>query len=333
MTFETWATSPSVSYQILKRVLLVPSNTSRGFSANIEEDFYRRGTTSSANYPDGTLTVDEARQHVQDDLDLDLGSVTSFSVEVAKELAKTKKDLWLSSLDIDDLEPEAIRALVQKQAGCLYLDHCEDLFEEDATELSHAKCAVSLSGVKWVSEQSAAHLSQVAHPLKLGLTKIDNEVAAKLALHRGWLVLNKLNSMNEGQARALATHAERLSLNGLITITPEVGEALGTYDGEALDLNSLAALDVETARHLAKAKCKQSLSLNGLKSITPELVAILANGNYSLNLQGLTVRDVATRRALDSATVTLRKSGRELVWGAAIEEELMLGQLDESNGN
>jgi hypothetical protein len=34
-----------VSYQILKRVLLVPSNTSREFSANIEEDFYRRETT------------------------------------------------------------------------------------------------------------------------------------------------------------------------------------------------------------------------------------------------------------------------------------------------
>jgi len=95
--------------------------------------------------------------------------------------------------------------------------------------------------------------------------------------------------------------------------------------GEALDLNSLAALDAETARQLSSAQCQQRLSLNGLKAITPEVVTILASGNYSLELQRLTVRDVATRRALDSATVKLRAAGRELVWGAPLEEELRLG--------
>ncbi len=324
-TFDTQTTTPGVSYLILKRVLPVTALSSRGFSADIEEDFFRRESMSNSNYPDGTLTVEDAQRHLQDDLDLELGSVTSFTVEVASELAKTKKDLWLSALDINDLEPAAIRALVQKQAGTLYLDHCEDLFDEAAVELSQARCAVSLSGVKWLSEQTAAHLSQIAHPLKLGLTKIDDDVAKKLAQHRGWLVLNKLNSIQESQARSLAQHASRLSLNGLITITPEIAEALGTYKGEALDLNSLAALDAETARQLSSAQCQQGLSLNGLKAITPEVVTILASGNYSLELQGLTVRDVATRRALDSATVKLRAAGRELVWGAPLEEDLLLG--------
>lgn len=331
--FDTQTTTPGVTYLILKRVLSVTAISSRGFSADIEEDFFRRESTSNSNYPDGTLSVEDAQRHLQEDLDLELGSVTSFTEEVASELAKTKKDLWLSALDINDLEPAAIRALVQKQAGTLYMDHCEDLFDEAAVELSQARCAVSLSRVKWLSEQTAAHLSQIAHPLKLGLTRIDDAVAQKLAQHRGWLVLNKLNSIQESQARALAQHASRLSLNGLITITPEIAEALGTYKGEALDLNSLAALDAETARQLSAAQCQQGLSLNGLKAITPEVVTILASGNYSLELQGLTVRDVATRRALDSATVKLRAAGRELVWGAPLEEELLLGEPGEQSDN
>ncbi len=84
---------------------------------------------------------------------------------------------------------------------------------------------------------------------------------------------------------------------------------------------------------LSAAHCQQGLSLNGLKAITPEVVTILASGNYSLELQGLTVRDVATRRALDSATVKLRAAGRELVWGSPLEEELLLGQPGEQSDN
>ncbi len=52
-TFDTQTTTPGVTYWILKRVLPVTAISSRGFSADIEEDFFRRESTSNSNYPTG----------------------------------------------------------------------------------------------------------------------------------------------------------------------------------------------------------------------------------------------------------------------------------------
>lgn len=319
--FESINDSRDVSYLVLKRI---QEHDAYDFADEMEIEFFFRNETSSPNFPDGELTVEQAQELIED-LDLNLMSVKRMSPEVATVLATTRRDLWLP--DANELPPLVLRELAKKQKGRLYLDKMERLFDGAAVELGKTNCPLSLSGIDWISVDDATELAKLQHPLKIGLKQIEADAAKKLAEHKDWLILHKLTKLNIEAAEALAGHKGRLSLNGLISITPEIGEALGKYDGEGLELRNLAALDLATAKELSQVKCRSVLSLNGLQSLTPEVILELAKGDYSLELQGLIVRDIETRRSLDSAHLKLRSRGKTLVWGEIPEPEpISLGE-------
>ncbi len=77
----------TTSLLIFKREIKHPANV---FAADIETDFYRRDDITSANYPDGEIDVEQAREYTQEKRSIELSSVEKFNRETAKELAQTR---------------------------------------------------------------------------------------------------------------------------------------------------------------------------------------------------------------------------------------------------
>jgi uncharacterized protein (TIGR03067 family) len=140
--FDTTTDMKTATLLIFKRVV---SHDAFNFAGDIETEFFQRVEIDTANYPDGELTVEEAKEYTKEKRGVQLTSVTKLSREAAKILAKTQDDLWLP--DLEDLQPEILRELLQKKNGRLYLEGFTRTFAGVAAELAKSQCPVSLAGV------------------------------------------------------------------------------------------------------------------------------------------------------------------------------------------
>jgi hypothetical protein len=117
------------------------------------------------------------------------------------------------------------------------------------------------------------------------LTTLSDEAARALAQHEGWLSLNGLTTLSDEAAKALAQHQGALHLNGLATLSVEVARALAQHKGR-LSLDGLTTLSDEAAQALAQHK--GVLFLEGLTTLSDEQAKALAQHQGLLSLNGLT---------------------------------------------
>ena len=128
-----------------------------------------------------------------------------------------------------------------------------------------------------------------------------------------------LSAFAEKAAIVVARQTGELDLSGLISLSPEVAEALAnqkppTYLRTNLILNGLTTLDAEAAAALAKRKPDGSgesgmLYLKGLQSLTPEAAEALAQCRGWIWLDGVTTLSDGAAEALAKCKVPLGLDG------------------------
>jgi hypothetical protein len=219
-----------------------------------------------AHLPNG-VQADETL-HSQAEIAID---VIKTNLELLGQLASRLPKLraaTISDYEINDVSREAAQFLA-RHAGNLRLDSLTKLSDEAAAALAKHDGDLSLKSLISFGDYSG-HIA----------------LAQKLAATKDALILNKLESLSDGAAAALARHKGELSL-GVRSLSDEAAEALAKHGG-ALSLNSLTSLGdslghIALARKLAQKK--GILSLNGLKSISDEAAATLAkhDGDLLLN--------------------------------------------------
>jgi serine/threonine protein kinase len=257
------------------------------------------------------ITVALAERLIGKKEDVTFAMLTSLEPEVAAILAKHPGNLNLPA--ITHLAPEVAKALFSNnQNTWLALNGLKEISPELARELAAAKCGLRLDSVDTVTPEIAEILATHQGSLSIGLKSISPEVAEKLATHGAWLNLNSLGTMDVESAALLAKHRKWLSLDGLKSLTPELAESLGRYDGGKLDLNGLESLELEVAKRLSGAKC-EGIYLNGLKEVSPDVIQVLANGSYDLSFQGLELIDSDCQLALEEAEKKLRANHKNLL--------------------
>jgi hypothetical protein len=211
-----------------------------------------------------TLTLQEAERLAQQDKALDLSRVTSISDAVAEALAKHKGILNLDG--ITELSAAQAKALARHD-GELDLAGLAAISDETAEALSKHRDLLFL-GVTTLSERQGEILATHEGGLLSleRLATISDRLAGALAAYSGSLDLDGLTIISDKQAEALRTHrGGRLYLNGLKTLTDKQAEALGKHTGDALDLNGLTILSDAQARSLSKHK--GWLELKGLSTL------------------------------------------------------------------
>ena len=198
-------------------------------------------------------------------------NVIKTNLELLGQLASRLPKLraaTISDYEINDVSREAAQFLA-RHSGNLRLDSLTKLSDEAAAALAKHDGDISLKSLISFGDYSG-HIA----------------LAQKLAATKDALTLNKLESLSNGAAAALARHKGELSL-GVRSLSDEAAEALAKHSGE-LSLNSLTSLG-DSLGHIALAQKlaqkKGNLSLNGLKSISVEAAAVLAehSGDLLLN--------------------------------------------------
>ena len=142
--------------------------------------------------------------------------------------------------------------------SCVRLNSFELLADDAAVILANHRvsddplfCALDLSGLRTLSEESARALSVYEGPM---------------------LDLSGLRELSLPLAKTLATFRGLLDLDGLSEISPSVAEALSTHRGN-LYLRGLKSLDKETAKALAK---HEDLTIS-IQNFSPEIGNLLAS--------------------------------------------------------
>ena len=145
------------------------------------------------------------------------------------------------------------------------------------------------------------------------LEELSPEVAVKLPTesYRG-LNLHKLRQISVKVAQCLAKNeGEKLSLNGLCELSPELAEALSNYQG-ILELNGITSLDEKTAGALSSF-AGQFLDLSGLSDLGEDTLIKLAACDSALGLGGL--KNISEK----AAEVLVGQESRELHLQGLIE--------------
>ena len=145
------------------------------------------------------------------------------------------------------------------------------------------------------------------------LEELSPEVAVKLPTesYRG-LNLDKLGQISVKVAQCLAKNeGEKLSLNGLCELSPDLAEALSNYQG-ILELNGITSMDEKTADALSSF-AGQFLDLSGLSDLGEDTLIKLAACDSALGLGGL--KNISEK----AAEVLVGQESRELHLQGLIE--------------
>ena len=272
--------------------------------------------------PYEALTLDQVKKYVKPHVAkhgaVRLDTLTSLSVEVARELAKPNAALSLGGLSA--LRPDVAGALSQHE-GALYLNGIKTLTHETAMTLKNHKGPVFLRGLAEVlSYEVAQALTNWKHPPRLaGLKKISEQAARGFAEQQGALRLDRLTALDPGTAVQLAKHSGLLQLDGLESLSAESALALKNHNGQ-VTMNGLASISSyavakaltnwrtppsllgmrELSTDAARGFVEQQglLQLDGVKTLTPGAAAWLSQHRGILALNGLTVLSPETAQVL-----------------------------------
>jgi hypothetical protein len=146
-------------------------------------------------------------------------------------------------------------------------------------------------GFKSITAEAAEELIfQCSNSLHIPfITTIDAAAAKVLAQWKWWLWLSGLKVLcRESAAELSRFKGERLLLNGLVSITPEVARHLAGVKSQ-LVFNGLKSISSEVAQALSEHK--NELHLNGIRTIKAGELAPLMRCKGSIGLEGLTSLD------------------------------------------
>jgi hypothetical protein len=185
--------------------------------------------------------------------------------------------------------------LAAARSGPLAVDDVVELSPEAAEVLVRYRGRrLSLNGLTTVSDETAAVLATFGGALSLdGVRELSDTAIRPLASRAAGVSLGGLTHLTPAGARALAASPSRsVALPALVTVTPEVAEALALQDG-MLWLDGLETLPEPVAEALGRHR--GMLSLDGLRELSPEAARHLARHDGDLQLRGLraVTRDVA----------------------------------------
>ena len=164
----------------------------------------------------GPLTQEIAQKFIDDDL-IELSDFT----EITEDAASVLSDYDEYSLDLESLTTisvEVARSLSKAKVESLSLSGLEEIGDDVAKELSNFSGeSLWLSGITKLSESAAQSLSlSCVKQLCLGeIQAIDEAVAAQLSKFNGDLSLESLSYISDEAAEHLSHHAGELRLHGL----------------------------------------------------------------------------------------------------------------------
>lgn len=188
-----------------------------------------------------------------------LDSLTSLSVPIATQLARSRQSVYLRGLT--ELAPETAAALARHRGQTLALDGLRSLPDDIArTLVRHQGRGLSLGG----------------------LTRIDSGTAGILSEYRGRLALNGVAALTPGVATALADHCgASLSLAGIQRLSAEAATALAAYQGD-LYLEGLTELAGDLPQAFEAFTGKIKLEYHEIRRRSRRAAAEDHEDNYSL---------------------------------------------------
>jgi hypothetical protein len=244
---------------------------------------------------------------------LDLSGLTKLPDEAA--MALTKFDglsLYLGGLT--SMSDEVAEAFGMYKGTMLEFSDLLELSDSAAERFCKIHAMVILPSLKKISVPVAQSLAKVTDRLDLGLESITEQVAAELAKSESLLCLDKLSTLTDKEAAALANYKgslsvvrlkafpntpghralaqkliaeeEEINFISLIELSDEVAEIFGSSDGD-LSFRKLPTLSPRAAK--AFAQKRRSLILFGVTSLSDEAAEELAKGDSkAIYLLGLT---------------------------------------------
>lgn len=203
------------------------------------------------------LTVNDAKQFMQDIYSVDLSKFNSIDDKAAKELAKYEGELSLDG--VTNLSDKAAESLA-KFEGDLWLVGLTNLSDKAASALAKHKGWLYLNGLTSLSDQAAVSLAKHENGLSLsGLTSLSDKAAEALAKHNHSLLLNGLTSLSDKAAEALAKHKDELDLSGLTSLSDKAAEALAKHEYRLLLNGALEKIWHEAKfKNIKKIKIKNA---------------------------------------------------------------------------
>jgi hypothetical protein len=173
-----------------------------------------------------------------------------------------------------------------------------------------------LSLEDWIDQKFTLQQSKLM-PANEGL-RLDAELALRVRNHNPRepryfgeeyfdVDTRKYSDIDADAAWILAEHREDFLLDGLTDLSPEVAEAIGSYEGGCLSLCGLRSLSAGVAAALSGNKSR--LILDGLKELSVEAAKALARHKGALQLNGLTDLSVGAAKALARHKGSLQLNG------------------------
>ena len=215
--------------------------------------------------------------------EIDLSSSEEITVEQARELVEQGGELKLDGLKT--LSPEVAEKLGDA-GGEIHLNGLTSLSPEAAEALTRPDIALQLNGLAELSPEVAEKLFRLPRALELnGLTSLSKGVAEQIGQYSGYLRMAGVQTLTDRQAELLASHTGYLGLQGLVALSDAAAESLGRHQGP-LSLTALSELSPQAAAALARHGF--FIRLDGLTTISDEAAAALASQDGTLGLRGIT---------------------------------------------
>ena len=228
------------------------------------------------------FTIEQARELLAVDGDIELNHLRDISLGVAEVLGDSGKEIelnGLTSLSVD------VAAVLTRPDACLSLNGLTDIPADVAGELLTGPRSLELDGLTSLTDDLAGRMGGFRGYLRLGGVKaLSDRQAELLAKHEGYLGLQGLETLSESAAAALGRHQGVLCLNAVSSISAQAAAALAEH-GTFLRLDGLTEIDDDVAAALSTQR--GALGLRGVTSLSDAAAAALARHDGTLYLLGL----------------------------------------------
>ena len=197
--------------------------------------------------------------------------LTALTIEVAKQFLEDDRSVDLTNYD--ELDDDAA-ALLATHKDWLFLDNIRSLSYVAAKSLSKHVGWLRLTGLEAITNAVAHALGQHHGKLDLsGITELSDPAAASLASHQGELVMNRLYLLSENAAAALAEKSVDLLPGDFIDTGDEDTYRIKDW-GKACDM--MVAIQMES----------REIPPNSLSSLEKARLREIASGILVKNLLG-----------------------------------------------
>lgn len=211
-------------------------------------------------------------------------SVNWFAVHLKTETDYERCDNWLTRCGINHIY--SMKLSLPDSAPLELAARVTELYQRCRRRLEvHWAPGCHRWDIQSLTKEVASQCASITGPQSFPeLKNLNEDCAAILGNHFGYLTLNGLTFISDKSAKLLSRHRGSVDLSGLRFLSEMGAESLTKIDGD-LDLSGLRHLSNQAARHLGKFY--GSLNLAGLPFLSPHAAKSLANHRGTLNLSGL----------------------------------------------